>query len=524
LLGLLAAETVVLDRSFDASPLLHESNGWLARFLAHAGVVRLATAATSAIVLLGGSRIWADLKTAFDRAKSGRQVWPWLVAHLFFFVAFYRLTAGLFDAQPSAQPLAIGVALWLVVGSVALASLAASILPLPALWALATETLPIAAGCAGVGVAALAAGLAAESLWVPLGQSTLWLVVQLLAPFTSDLVLAPEGFIVGTSAFRIGITPECSGYQGIGLICVFLAVYLRVFRDTLRFPRALFLIPVGIVAMWIANGVRIATLVAIGSYVSPEVAIGGFHSNSGFLFLCVVALAIGWAGQRSSLFAKRDARAVEESPGRPTVAYLSPLVAGVGTAMITGALTAGGFDALYGLRVLTVATALWWFRRDLAALRPEWSWLGAAAGLAAFVVWLPLELVALGEREASIGVTLSSMSRPAALVWLALRTVGAVVTVPIAEELAFRGYLMRRLVSRDFESVAPTSLPWPSLLVSSVLFGALHASIVAGTLVGLIYGLVYSRSGSLASAVVAHAVTNMLLAGYVLATGSWGLW
>jgi CAAX prenyl protease-like protein len=116
------------------------------------------------------------------------------------------------------------------------------------------------------------------------------------------------------------------------------------------------------------------------------------------------------------------------------------------------------------------------------------------------------------------------MSPPAAILWLALRTVGAVVTVPIAEELAFRGYLMRRLVSRDFQSVAPVSLSWLSLLVSSVLFGALHESIIAGTLVGLLYGLTYRRRGSLADAVVAHGVTNALLAAYVLVTGSWGLW
>jgi len=47
--------------------------------------------------------------------------------------------------------------------------------------------------------------------------------------------------------------------------------------------------------------------------------------------------------------------------------------------------------------------------------------------------------------------------------------------VPIAEELAFRGYLIRKLVSADFEKVALGHFTWVSFLGSSILFGSLHA-------------------------------------------------
>ena len=45
--------------------------------------------------------------------------------------------------------------------------------------------------------------------------------------------------------------------------------------------------------------------------------------------------------------------------------------------------------------------------------------------------------------------SLAAASPLAGTVWLALRILGAIVTVPIAEQLAFRGLLYRRLVSAD---------------------------------------------------------------------------
>ena len=63
---------------------------------------------------------------------------------------------------------------------------------------------------------------------------------------------------------------------------------------------------------------------------------------------------------------------------------------------------------------------------------------------------------------------------------------GAVLLTPIAEELAFRGYLIRKLVlvSGDFEKVIP-HFTLISFFGSSVLFGFLHSQWIAGTLAGI---------------------------------------
>jgi CAAX prenyl protease-like protein len=99
-----------------------------------------------------------------------------------------------------------------------------------------------------------------------------------------------------------------------------------------------------------------------------------------------------------------------------------------------------------------------------------------------------------------------------------------VAVVPFAEELAFRGYLTRRFSAADVETVPAGRFSWIGFIVSSVLFGTLHSSWIAGILVGMVYAWAWYRRGSIGDAVLAHAVTNFLLAVMVLAGGQWQLW
>ena len=120
---------------------------------------------------------------------------------------------------------------------------------------------------------------------------------------------------------------------------------------------------------------------------------------------------------------------------------------------------------------------------------------------------------------------LATLPVTARLAWLACRTLAAVVTVPIAEELAFRGFLIRRLISVNFDSLGLRSFTWLSLLGSSLAFGFMHGGRwVAGTVAGLLYAAVLLRRGRIGDAVAAHATTNALLAAWVLLTGNWALW
>ena len=127
-------------------------------------------------------------------------------------------------------------------------------------------------------------------------------------------------------------------------------------------------------------------------------------------------------------------------------------------------------------------------------------------------------------RAALLEAGLKALPGPLAAAWLVFRVFGSVVTVPVAEELAFRGYLTRRLIARDFTTVAPGHFTALSFVLSSAAFGALHGRWLAGLLAGMLYAAALYRKGEISDAVVAHATTNALIAAYVLATGSWGLW
>jgi CAAX prenyl protease-like protein len=107
-------------------------------------------------------------------------------------------------------------------------------------------------------------------------------------------------------------------------------------------------------------------------------------------------------------------------------------------------------------------------------------------------------------------------------VWLLFRLVGYTITVPIAEELAFRGFLARRLVGDDVERVPLGTFTWLSFIVSSLAFGGLHqGDWFPGTLAGMAFALALYHRRQLVDAIVAHAVTNALVAAYVIGTGAW---
>jgi CAAX prenyl protease-like protein len=265
--------------------------------------------------------------------------------------------------------------------------------------------------------------------------------------------------------------------------------------------------------------------VAVGTLISPRIAVGGFHSQTGWIAFNLVGLGLIAGAHRCRWFLARDPEPRDPTRSSPTASHLMPLLTLVGSAMVTGAFTEG-FDRAYPLRMAGVLAVLCWYRRDYAAWRPSWSlswsWGAVGIGAAVFGLWMALEPAPVGSPA---GFDPRRELTPAwAVAWLVARVVGSVLIVPLAEELAFRGYLIRRLISADFREVLPGRLTWVSLAASSVAFGALHGRWLAGTLAGLAYALALHRRGSLGDAVLAHATTNALIAAYVLATATWSLW
>ncbi len=528
MIGLLVAEVVAVTLRFDAGKMVTRGD-WLAslisfmpRFISLA--VSIGTMVGLVVVwgLMRGNDEWSGLAESI-----GRRLWIWVPGHLTAYAGLTWLTWSIFEGPAVGRNPAPWVALWICAGLATTVLWMLAVLPVNSWYALLGRSWRAVLLGVVASVVAVAAGSWTTHLWEPFHRSTFWAVRGVLVLFSHNVFCRPVEFIVGAIDFGVEISSQCSGYEGIGLIWVFLGVFYWWFRHELRFPQALLLIPLATALSWSANVVRIAALILVGAWGWPGVAAGGFHSQAGWLAFNAIALGLVVFARRVPMFSKgeADADGPRVATENPTAAYLGPLIVIALTTMLTGAFSDGGLDRLYPARVLSAAAIFWYFRRNYTELHWSWSWRAVLGGLVVFVIWMALEPAPSRAQETSaVPDLLAKLPHLAAAAWLAMRAVGSVVVIPVAEEFAFRGYLIRRLISADFATVPEGRFTWPSFLVSSFLFGLLHQRWLAGTAAGLLFALIYYQRGKLTDAVLAHATANLSVTLYVFSTGRWQSW
>jgi exosortase E/protease (VPEID-CTERM system) len=274
---------------------------------------------------------------------------------------------------------------------------------------------------------------------------------------------------------------------------------------------------------FVLNIVRIAALVLIGNGGYAEVAVYGFHSQAGWITFNAAAVGIAVVSLRSRWFNRAMAERNAALPGEnPTAVYLLPYLALILAAMLSRVVS-GGFEGAYGLRLLLTGAALGYSLPRLHGVDWRFSWRGGLAGLGVFVVWIAAaRLIVPAQGMPQPLVALSSVSRE---LWVIEHILASVAVIPVAEELAFRGYLMRRLRTTDFESLSPGRAGRVALVLSAAIFGLSQGSFwLPGAFAGAVFGLLYLRTGRLGEAVAAHATGNALIAVTVLAGSQWQLW
>jgi CAAX prenyl protease-like protein len=185
---------------------------------------------------------------------------------------------------------------------------------------------------------------------------------------------------------------------------------------------------------------------------------------------------------------------------------------------------------VYGLTVLVVGALLlhWW--PGYAELSPPQRpggrqvALSAAVGGAVFALWIVLDApwMTLGEPAAPFVPLRPDGSADWPLI--AIRFAGAVLVVPVMEELFWRGFLMRWVERGRFTAVPPQDIGARAVLLSTFAFVLVHNLWLAAAAAGLAYAWLYVRTGRLWCAVIAHAVTNAALGVWVVATGNWQFW
>jgi exosortase E/protease (VPEID-CTERM system) len=408
--------------------------------------------------------------------------------------------------------------LLLAATGISLAGLAA---PLPFWLSMLSQHLLTLAIASGVALAAMLAGHLAQGAWSELSGATLKLVHALLSIYETDVRVDFDRRVLSVGTFKVFVDQGCSGYEGIGLVLVFLGLYLWVFRSALRFPNALLLLPIGVATIWLLNAVRIAALVSIGAHTSPEIAVGGFHSQAGWITFLTVTVGILATVPRLSFFTVGERTVVRRtSSDRLIVALLAPFMCLMAASIVMAAMAP--YDKwFYGLKVVAVGACLWIFRDVYRGFVARVDAVALAAGAAVGVLWIVTAPATADGGE--VGAWIATQSVWLAALWLVLRAIGSIVMVPIAEEFAFRGLLHRWLISRDFETVDFAAFSWLAFVVSSLLFGFMHQRWIAGALAGAVFALVMYRSGRLSDPIAAHMTANAIIIAWAIAAQNWSL-
>lgn len=508
---LLAAELGVIGTVFKHSINFTCLDNWPAQACAGASGALVSLYCVAAALTLMAMLIPAPFRRLAE--KAGVALWPLAlngagVLIIFLPLLFMKQGAGTAVLLPAFACWSIGMVMLL-------AGLARLIAPLAHWRAFVTGNLANL-------ILVLAAGLAAP--WLAAEIRPLWRL-ETIADITFTAVAKIIGFVgyevesftetkvIGAGDFYISVAPQCSGVEGFALVTLFVTLYLWLFRADLRFPVALLLYPLGLMASAFFNVLRIAVLLAIGLEGNPELAVGGFHSHAGWLMFTLVALGIIALAQTVPGLRKTSApRGPAPLPltQDPVVAKILPFAVFMFSALLVQVF-AQSPGVVYPLRVMAMGAVLALFWPLLARLPWRLDPVAVAAGFAIGLIWVAIPVPEAAPGDAPYGAFAGMWL----LAWFVMRGIGTIVFVPIIEELFFRDYLetlLRRHDTRAWRIAAA--------LATAALFAALHDRWAEAFLAGLVFSWVMARRGTVVDAIIAHATANALVFSVALTTGN----
>lgn len=198
----------------------------------------------------------------------------------------------------------------------------------------------------------------------------------------------------------------------------------------------------------------------------------------------------------------------------------------------------GLYPQAYMAVVVLGGIVTWLLLRGRRIVVPHGKIAGAViVGLIGIVLWIGLCELRLEARiaeflpdwlkpEARPGFNpIQELTHPlTAWIFIAVRLIGLAVLVPVAEELFWRGFLIRWIISADWQKVPVGEFRSASFLLVTLLFTLAHPEwLAAACYCVLLNGLLYWKR-DLWDCIVAHGVSNLVLGVYILTTGAWWLW
>jgi CAAX prenyl protease-like protein len=223
--------------------------------------------------------------------------------------------------------------------------------------------------------------------------------------------------------------------------------------------------------------------------------------------------------------------------GRDDLAYLAPMAAFLVFTALGGSETVKqhlphAYVISYAVKTLVTAALLAILWRHYTRIRWHHWWLGVLVGIVGIFQWVGMQLwlqrhFAFFAPSPNFFDPTKEFASPDTLyAFFALRLAGAVLVVPVMEELFWRDFLWRQILApNDFKLARVGEFEWTAFLGVSAAFAVVHGnwwltSIVWALMIACL--LVYTKS--LGACIVAHATTNLLLGLYVIRTHDWAFW
>lgn len=200
------------------------------------------------------------------------------------------------------------------------------------------------------------------------------------------------------------------------------------------------------------------------------------------------------------------------------------------------------YPVVYSVKLaltMAVLAAAWPAYRQFTGRPSAW---GPVVGVVGAAIWIGLcklhlegplfSLVGLGQwadqNQRSAFNPFDHWPDAPGIAWLflSIRFLGLGAIVPLIEELFLRGFLMRFVIDADwwkvpFGTLTPLAVAAGTLV--PILMHPLSEALAVAAWFTLVTVLMF-KTRSLWDCVVAHAVTNLLLGIYVVASGDWFLW
>lgn len=448
----------------------------------------------------------------------------WIGAHLIGMVMVF-LPWLFLDDQAGQTGVTFAAVLWVLGGFLAAIGAALALVP----WA-RWRALYSNAGVTIIGILLLA-GLLPElaamfqKVWQfdLLTEATFRSAEGFLSALGYEVVVDARTKLLGIKEFQVLVGRQCSGVEGFLLISSFLAFYIWLFREDLRFPRIWLLLPIGIALSWIFNVVRISLLILVGHHVSPDLAVNGFHSHAGWLMFTILAVGTAISVHRVNWFKKDadSARIATNSRAKlplrldPSAAQILPFIGFMATALLFSTFTETP-GVYYPIRFAVMLAVLMVFVQYYNGL--DWSVdvVVIGVGILIGVAWV-MTAPAGGEDDKALVTALEAMSGGMFVLWVVTRILGTSLLVPVIEELFFRGYVLRSI---DTGGMPARIL---AFVISAGLFAVLHQRWLAAFIAGIIFGVLMLRKGKVTDAIWAHAAANAVIAGWAIATRDWSV-